>query len=165
MKSMRFTMGYAMLLACGGFYFGFYENFTHRLVLVYLKNEFGMDRDWRSIAIVLTILFRYVFLGRRVIFFSIGCGIGVLVSGFIMDRIGRIKTIVANECVILGIFCMFQITNITVLCINFGLTGLTAGVLLHTSIVINLELVPKSISPMSGIFFVIFYCIALQAEE
>jgi MFS family permease len=88
-----------------------------------------------------------------------------LVSGFIMDRIGRIKTIVANECVILGIFCMFQIPNITVLCINFGLTGLTAGVLLHTSIVINLELVPKSISPMSGIFFVIFYCIAKWAEE
>ena len=82
-----------------------------------------------------------------------------------MDRIGRIKTIVANECVILGIFCFYQIPNITVLYINFGLTGLTAGVLLHTCIVINLELVPKSISPMSGIFFVIFYVIAVWAEE
>jgi hypothetical protein len=59
-KSVGFTMGYALLLACGGFYFGFYENFTHRLVYLYIQNELGVETvgDRRSVATVLTVVFR-----------------------------------------------------------------------------------------------------------
>ena len=85
--------------------------------------------------------------------FAIGAGIGALVSGFLVNIVGRIRTVIIIEIIaIITLLGMLKKDIYMFMIVRF-FSGFVSGVLVHTDMVINSELVPKSISPGSGVLF------------
>ena len=59
------------------------------------------------------------------------------------------------------VFAGYQIQNMTSVIIVHFMCGMASGCLFLTCLVINIELLPKAVNPISGIFFVMFYCLRM----
>jgi MFS family permease len=85
--------------------------------------------------------------------FAIGAMIGAFASGFSVDWLGRIRTIVFCEILMLATVAGYLVPNEHCLILTRFASGMASGILVHTDMVVNVELIPKSISPASGLWF------------
>jgi predicted MFS family arabinose efflux permease len=85
--------------------------------------------------------------------FAIGGMIGAFGSGFAVDWVGRIRTIIFCEILMLVTFAGYLVKGETCLLLTRVASGMASGILVHTDMVVNVELIPKSISPASGLWF------------
>jgi MFS family permease len=85
--------------------------------------------------------------------FAIGAMIGAFGSGFSVDLIGRIRTIIFCEILMLVTFAGYLVKNEDCLLLTRFASGMASGILVHTDMVVNVELIPKNISPASGLWF------------
>jgi SP family sugar:H+ symporter-like MFS transporter len=85
--------------------------------------------------------------------FAIGGMIGAFASGFSVDWLGRIRTIVFCEILMLATVAGYLVPNEHCLILTRFASGMASGILVHTDMVVNVELIPKSISPASGLWF------------
>lgn len=151
-RSVLFNVCYALVLASGGFFFAFYEQVFCSIGYNNPYQDFEYD-DPKS--------FKEIegFVQFTNIIFSLGCAFGLISSGILINIIGRVKTIIYNEIFIMLIFAGYQIRSGVTVFLVHACAGIASGVMLHTCIIVNIELVPKAVNPISGIFFVLFYCI------
>lgn len=150
-KSVLYNFCYALVLASGGYFFSFYEEVFmiiggYNPYIPPSKSEIEAQRDINEWNQFISIVF------------ACGNAMGLLISGLMINKIGRVKTIIYNEIFILMIFAGYQIQDIYAVCFVHFCTGMASGALLITCLVINIELLPKQVNPISGIFFVMFYC-------
>lgn len=93
-KSVFFNICYSLVLSSGGYFFGFYEEIFNNLGVTnpYLsfketeENKFRRVSDFNQFANML---------------FTFGCALGLIISGIMINKIGRLKMIICNEILIL----------------------------------------------------------------
>lgn len=110
-----------MVLASGGFYLNFYEA---------IFNVIGTHNPYYDITGPPFIVYKETYRKNNYIgmLFSFGCAIGVILSAILVDKIGRIKTMIYNEGVVLLTFVMYLIASEPVFWVNQFITGLTSGI-------------------------------------
>lgn len=137
-----------MVLASGGFYFGYYLSIFQIIGEDFLSD--GIDHGKKQ-----------GYLAQSNVLFCLGAAIGALVSGFAVNAIGRIKTLILAEVIAIISLLGFIYWNLYIYMIVRFCCGFVSGVLVHTDMVINMEIVPKSISPGSAVAFQGFITIGI----
>jgi MFS family permease len=98
---------------------------------------------------------------RHQLIFAIGTGCGCIFSGFSVNLVGRRGTIIIGDIIMIIVFLNYalillfdSLENDRLYCVGISrvMNGFAVGVLYHTSILMNIELIPRSVSPQSAIF-------------
>lgn len=120
-RSVVFNVFYAIVLASGGYFFSFYEEIFENLkqdnpYIVYDKLDIKIYDKIQEFNQFTTIIF------------CLGNILGLIVSGILINKIGRLKTIIYNEIFIIFILSGYLIKNvITVKCTHFC-AGIASGI-------------------------------------
>lgn len=148
-RSKCYNSVYSMFLSSGGFYFGFYLSITSPVIRENYPQNFWSktDQDPHGLSWVLLLA---------------GMAFGPQLSGYFVDRIGRRGTIIANEflifCTFLGYFLM---TNWYGFLATRFLTGQCSMVMQHTNVVLNKEIMPKTLTVVTSCWFYILSIIGI----
>lgn len=147
-----------LLVATGGYYFGFFVGVFNSLGSGILKNVYGFE-DEAKLAVI---------IGRINMFFTVGNLIGVLIVTYLTNKIGRRRLLILSEILCFILYFCYTIENIHVLLGVRFLGGVAGGINSALVPIFITEMIPKSKSGVGNIFSCVvsvsFTFIALAQE-
>jgi MFS family permease len=149
-RSSRWQTFYIIFLASAGLSQGFYSHIANTFYFSSVSGDPSCDPEaWFK---------TNSWLPTSQFMFCIGAAIGSIFSGIFVNLVGRRKTMIIGELIILLNFVSYALCYywvIVILYITRFMSGFAAGILFHTSIMMNIELAPRLVSGVSSVFITV----------
>ena len=127
-----------IVLALGGFYFGYYLVIYNPLGYPVLVGVLGMNKEVDSSKINTT-------LGLINFLFPIGALVSVILGGRLESKLGRRIILYSGEILALITLVIYMFPNIPMICIARFLSGLVTGINLESYTIIMAEILPSKL--------------------
>ena len=132
-----------MILAAGGYYFGYYVGIMNPLGTPLAKDVYDLKTKTQVDE----------FNGNVNFYFCIGTFIACFIAGILADAVGRIRVIMLTEVLCFVTSYLYTVQNLNVLYAVRFVSGLVTGMIAGVVPVALAEMFPPAISGFGGLFF------------
>lgn len=140
-RSSLFNNLLMILVASGGYYFGFFAGAFNSLGTELLKNVYGITEKSEITSVN----------SRITMFFTIGNLFGVLIVTYLTDRIGRRKLLILSEMICFVLFFGYLVENLWCLLAVRFFGGLVGGINCAMVPIYITEVIPRTKSGVGNI--------------
>jgi len=144
-RSKFYNYALALTVALGGFHLGYYISIFNPFSDQFLDKSYQItsksDRDSE--------------IGTINLCFTLGCMVGAILGGYLLQITGRIKSIMLLECISIAVMVAYYFSpdSLWLMYITRVLSGMLVGMFNTVCPTTNAEILPKDVSSFGGVMF------------